>query len=596
MPLPLQQRPQAIATAPARGPRPLRSLRVAWFLLRCAALVVVHVLTHRFSSHAARVRRARAVRRGIEDLGGLWYKAGQLLGLRRDIFPEELCDELIELQDLADGFDEASVRAVFEREFGRQPEELFAEFQLAPIAAGSVGQVHTASTWDGMKVAVKVQRPEIDRVFQADFRYIRVIAVILTRLNWLRHGRWDEMLWELERMMASELDYRFEAANIRRMRRTLRAHKVYVPRVLSRFTTKRVLVMEYVQGAFMSDFIRAAIADPSGVAAWCVENDIDPELVGWRLYQTHTRQVYEDNLFHSDLHPGNIVLLKGSRLALIDFGSIGSIEASKLRKYYMIFQAVARGDFNKVADLFFLLTMGLPAVNTEEVKGDIIRVMRTWESRTSVRELPYHEKSLSHAMNEIARVFREHRIPIAWELMTVNRAELTLDFSLMYLMPNADYHQLIRRYERKARRRMLSRVFDYDQIPDRILEWSAASSLPGYLSENVQFDSDFLRKRALSFEYQLGGASFAGKTLASLLARVTALLVVLCVLALTEHWLSWWPGEQAATLIDRLIPFLTDQPDGIWVLTILGLFYVQRVLRALTRRIGTDPDEIRRTI
>jgi ubiquinone biosynthesis protein len=581
---------------PARPPRPLRSLRIAWFVVRCLWLVVAHLLTRRFGARAGRVRRARAFRRGIEDLGGLWYKAGQLLGLRRDIFPEAFCDELLGLQDLADGFDEASVRAVFDAEHGRQPEELFARFDFQPIAAGSVGQVHRAVTRDGAKVAVKVQRPYVDRLFRADFRYIRTIAVVLVRLNWLRHGRWDEMLWELERMMASELDYRFEAANIRRMRRTLRAHKVRAPRVLSRYTTERVLVMEYIEGVFMSDFIRAAIADPAAVASWCAENDVDPELVGWRLYQTHTRQVYEDNLFHSDLHPGNIVLLRGSRLALIDFGSIGSIEASKLRKYYLIFRAVAERDFNKVADLFFLLTTGLPAVNTEEVKGDIVRVMRTWESRTGVRELPYHEKSLSHAMNEVARVFREHRIPIAWELMTVNRAELTLDFSLMYLIPNADYHQLIRRYERKARRRMLSRVFDHDQIPNRILEWSAASSLPGYFAENIQLDSEFIRKRAMSFEYQLSGMSFAGKTLVSLLAKATAALAVLVVLALTQRWVSWWPGEQATKAIDWLIPPLADQPDGVWLLGIVALVYVQRVLRALGSRIGADPEEIRRTI
>jgi ubiquinone biosynthesis protein len=585
-PLPMELRRSTVAIGPARGSRPLRSIRVLGFLIRCALMFSAHLVTRRFDNRVARIRRARAFRDGIENLGGLWIKAGQLLGLRRDIFPEEFCDELSGLQDLADGFEEAAVRAVFHEELERQPEELFAEFDLVPVAAGSVGQVHTAITKQGLKVAVKVQRPEVQRVFQADFRYMRAIVWILVHLRLLRHGRWKEMLWELEQMMVTELDYRYEAANIRRMRQTLRAHKVVAPVVLSQFTTKRLLVMEYIEGVFMSDFIRAAVADPAAVAAWCSENNIDPRLVGWRLYQTHTRQVYEDNLFHSDLHPGNVVLLTDSRLALIDFGSIGSIDASKLSKYYMIFQAVAERDFNKVADLFLLLITGLPPINTDEVKSAIVRVMRTWEARTFVRDLPYHEKSLSHTMNEIARVFREHRVPIAWEFMRVNRAELTLDFSLMYLMPDANYYELIRRYERKARRRALRRAFEHDNVPDRVLELTAASrAVPMYFAENLQLDAEWVRRRGLNFEQSLGAASFGWKTVVRIAAAMVAALIGLLVLAFSERWVHSWVGEEAAKLINSLAPGLMEQSTAVWLLAIAGLWYVYHVLHELRRRI-----------
>lgn len=586
-PLPGEFRRPAVKTCPARAPGPLRFIRVLWFLACCIVMLAGQLATRHFQTRAGGLQRGRSLRKGMEDLGGLWIKAGQLLGLRRDIFPEEICDALSELQDLTDGFDISSIRTLFDKEFGRQPEYMFAEFDPVPIASGSVGQVHVALTHQGLKVAVKLQRPYVDHIFQADLRYIRTIVWVLTSLRWLPHARWKEMLWELEQMMTAELDYRFEAANIRRMRKTLRTHKVVAPAVLSQFTTKRILVMEYIEGTFMSDFIRAVVADPGAVAAWCAENDVNPRLAGWRLYQTHTRQVYEDNLFHSDLHPGNIVLLKGGRLALIDFGSIGSIDASSLRKYYMIFQAVAERDFNKVADLFLLLATGLPAIDTGEVKSAIIRVMRMWESRTSVRELPYHEKSLTHAMNEIARVFRKHRIPVAWEFMRVNRAELTLDFSLMYLMPDADYHALIRRYERKAKRRALRQALDYEQIPDYILQAAVARTIPNYWYENVQFDAEWIRKRSLSFE-QLPGvsaASFVARAIMLLLAVATTVLSVLLILAYSQLWVSWWLGGRATEVISALFPGLEEQSRAVWAIVIIAALYLGHVVRALRRRI-----------
>jgi ubiquinone biosynthesis protein len=549
-------------------------------------MLVAHLATRRFDLPTVRAKRARAFRRGIEDLGGLWYKAGQLLGLRRDVFPEEFCDELSQLQDVADGFDGQAVNACFVEAFGQRPDHLFARFDMMPIAAGSVGQVHSAITRQGLRVAVKVQRPYVQQVFQSDLRYINGIVSLFVFFGWFPQGRWRDMLWELKQMMASELDYRFEAANISRMRKTLRAQKVLAPRVLDEFTTRRILVMEYIDGAFMSDFIRAAVADPEAVAAWCDENDINPSVAGWRLYQTHTRQVYEDNLFHSDLHPGNIVLLRGGRLGLIDFGSIGSIEASKLRKYYLIFQAVAVRDFNKVADVFLLLSTPLPEVHTDEVKSDIVRVMRDWETRSTVPELPYHEKSLSRAMNEIARVFRKYRIPIEWELMRVNRAELTLDLSLMYLMPNANYHKLIRRYERKAKRRALRQVFDHSNTSDRVLEFAAAAStLTEYVAENMQFDAEWVRKRARSFEDLPSGGAFAVKKIVSFLGMMTVAAVVVLLLAYTERWMPWWLGMKAADLTNRSVPLLRDKNDAVWILAIIGLLYLWYVLRAVRRRI-----------
>src|SRR5207302_10241281 len=114
---------------------------------------------------------------------------------------------------------------------------------------------------------------------------------------------WGELLWELNQILAEEIDYRYEAASTQRMRRTLRKHAIYVPKVFLQYCTRRVLVTEFLHAVLMADFIRMLHTDPMRGKAWCAQNNVKPRVLATRLFNSLWRQLLEDNLFHGDLHP-----------------------------------------------------------------------------------------------------------------------------------------------------------------------------------------------------------------------------------------------------------------------------------------------------
>jgi ubiquinone biosynthesis protein len=217
-------------------------------------------------------------------MGGLWIKVGQLLSMRADLLPAEVCDELARLQDFNEGFPFERVQRVVEEDLGHPLGQSFSEFDPSPFAAASIAQVHRARLKsEAVWTAVKVQMPDAAANFKSDLLVVRFMVWLLARLAIKPHVRWSEMLWEVECAIREELDYRYEATNMRRMRKRLRKHGVYVPKVFTQYSTKRVLVMEYVEGVLMSDYIKARHTNPERLEAWEQANDVCPRKVAKRL-------------------------------------------------------------------------------------------------------------------------------------------------------------------------------------------------------------------------------------------------------------------------------------------------------------------------
>ena len=323
---------------------------------------------------------------------------------------------------------------------GASIEDLFEEFEPLPFAAASVAQIHMARlTGQSVWVAVKVQRPYLGESFHREMSFVRGLVAIIRRLWFVPNLHWDEMLWELNQILAEELDFRFEAASTQRMRANLREHAIYVPKVFLRYSSKRVLVTEFISAVLMADFIRTLHTDPLRVEAWCRANNFNMRRVGRRLYNSMWRQMLEDNLFHGDMHPGNIILLRDSRIALIDFGSTGALEREYQKKYQMLIRAMADTDFAKAADLLFMLSGALPPKDLNEVKQKLIRAFRSWYLRAYANGLPYREKSMTNVANDLIKILFQHECSADWSFLRITRAQETLDQSLMHLHPNANY-------------------------------------------------------------------------------------------------------------------------------------------------------------
>lgn len=531
----------------------------------------------------------RLVRAFLERMGTVWIKAGQILSLHSDLLPADFCLELSRLRDrgVAFPFDEA--RRIVEDELGGPLERYFEGFAETPFAATSIAQLHRARLRSkGVEVAVKIQQPGAAHAFNADFRLIRGLAAVLDRLAIPRHMQWSGLCRELHTMMTRELDFAYEASSLRRLRRTLRRHGVYVPTVFIRYSRTRVLVMEYIQAALMSDLIDLRQRDPMRLARWLQANNIEPRRVGRRLFDSVLRQVLEDNLFHGDLHPHNLVLLRNSRLAVIDCRSVGSLEVERLARHALYLRAIAESEFAMAADVQFLLSTRLPIVDLAEVKEELIRVWRTWEGRTHIRALPYDERSLTAMFEGVNQVVSRHRFAVQWSLSRLARTFANLDISLKHLHPTLNATRWLRRYFTRAAAR--GRRDRSRKMPRRATRAVvAAARLPRMFSESTVLQQGIVRRQAQVLE---GSTTKAGELLAAVL-RYTALLLLLAGAMLLGAFvdrqgladIARVGGAQLAGVIRMLPPW----SPWVWLAAAAAVLLARRSASGLARRLAQKP-------
>lgn len=426
-------------------------LRIAWL-----GFELLHLwLTRRFTLEYLYV----GIRELIEGLSGLWIKAGQLASLRIDLFPLELCRELAKLQNRATGFSTDQVRKILQDELRRPLGSVFDHFEERPLAAASIGQVHRAHLREeDLWVAVKVQRPNIAEVYARDVELMRLFASFLKFIGFFPHARWHEAVWEIELVMVEELDYRYEGAYAKQMRRSLRPHGILAPRIHAKYTTSRVLVMEFMQGALMSDYLELASRDPAAAKVWRKQNGIKPKKLATTLLRSLMWQIFEDNLFHGDLHPGNIMLLRGGKCALIDFGTCGFTEAAFLHKWQELFRSFGTRELTRIADLYFAICAASPIGDLRPVREEMIHSIHEWAVRAGVSVLPFGEKSVDNIAVTITKILVGHKFEMGWAYLRIRRALASLDASVMELYPTINYPGLSRDYFQDALNRAVNRA------------------------------------------------------------------------------------------------------------------------------------------
>jgi ubiquinone biosynthesis protein len=548
----------------------------SWLLLRVGWLWALGGLTED--------RLGELLRRFCQHMGVLWIKVGQLISMRADMAPAGVRAQLAHLLDRVHGFAGDVAVARIEAELGAPLDRHFSQFDPVPVAAASIGQVHRARLrGERVWVAVKVRRPDVVRVAKRD---LALVAWLVRVLEWLRfkpEARWRDMFWELQEAMLEELDYRYEASNMRRLRRSLARHGIHVPHVFARYCTPALLIMEYIEGVLMSDYVAAAQADPTGLAAWRRVNHVDPLRVARRLLHSGFRQTFEENLFHGDLHPGNIVLLRDSRLAFLDFGTLGSLERDLTAKVDQYMQALGTRQYSKVVDLYFLFAPGLPPINLAECKTEMIRRLQAWDLRTRVPDLPFEEKSFNAIQDELALFASSYGVAPTWSFFRLTRTMATMDASLRVLIPRVNFHRLVRGYYRRRAARLRRRAA-------RMLRTGGASvrdwwDMQDRLLDDLRFRAAIVRRAAQVFEHTTSRIALFFSRLFGRLANVLLLAAVVFLLAaLSQHW----PEGPVRLLPDGLIAALGHLPSldaQVWVLVLCGLLYGWRQFAVLARRL-----------
>jgi len=263
-----------------------------------------------------KLSRPERVRMAMEELGPTFIKLGQILSTRTDLIPLEYVQELSKLQDNVPSFPYDDVKAIIKSETGRFPEEIFRFFDETPFAAASLGQVHKAALSETeQEVAVKVQRPGIQKIIEVDLEIMLHIASLMERnLEGMGALRPTRIVGEFSRSMENEVDYTVEASHIEQFARQFHDEPtIYVPRVFRELTTKRILTMEYIDG------IKASSLDE------LKHKEYDVKEIADRGVDLIMKQIFVHGFYHADPHPGNIFILPNTILCFLDFGMMGRI-------------------------------------------------------------------------------------------------------------------------------------------------------------------------------------------------------------------------------------------------------------------------------
>lgn len=387
-----------------------------------------------------RAALALSLRRALEEGGVTFTKLGQLLSTRRDLLPEEFTSELAQLQDRAEPAPWEQVEQVIAQSLRVPAEEVFAELQPEPAAAASIAQVHRArlrgGDGPGAEVAVKVQRPGIRATVEQDLDILQRMAVTLEhRARWARAVGVAGVARGFAAAMREELDFRVEARNMAAIAVTWAGQQravgssvsVVLPAVHEQLCTEHVLVIEWLDGVSL----RAAgpLIDDRG---------LDRAELARVLLRSMVYQITEGGVFHADPHPGNVLLLTDGRLALIDFGSAGRLDAQQRSALQNLVLALGRADPAALRDALLELVTRTDVIDEQQLERALGQFM--------ARHLAGGTGAVAEMFTDLFRLASRFELAVPPEIATVLRALATLEGTLTLVTPGLDIAAEARAY------------------------------------------------------------------------------------------------------------------------------------------------------
>jgi len=378
----------------------------------------------RHGGSASRTGISRRLRRACERLGPTYIKLGQIISSGQGILPDELVAEFAGLRDQVPAEPFEAVRRVVEQELGRPLSEVFAHFDGEPTAAASIAQVHMATLLTGEEVAVKVQRPEIDRLLQQDIAVMAWLAPLLSRrIDILKIMNLPAVIELFAETVVEELDFRLEAENMLDIALVLdRAgqRSIVVPRPHPTLVTRKVLVMERMTGFAVTDLsgMRAAGVDTAGVVRACLVSVLE----GAMIY----------GVFHGDLHGGNLLIQSDGRVALLDYGITGRLDDRRRVVLLRMLLAAMTGDHRSVLAGYQELGAISPDADLDEFLREIPMDRPVVDSANAGADQMIAE------MRRVTKALLKHGARLPKELMLFMKDFMFIDGAIGTLAPDLD--------------------------------------------------------------------------------------------------------------------------------------------------------------
>lgn len=461
---------------------------------------------------ALQYSRFERIRMAAEELGPTFVKLAQVLSNRPDIIPDGLVKEFEKLQDRVPPFDGETARNMVELEIGRPIEEVFQWFNDVPLASASIGQVHRACLIDGTEVVVKVQRPEVQATVERDLQLLQEIVKRSDR--YLRKQgvlNAQDIVNVFERSMSKELDYTNEARNIQKFREFYKDRKdFYIPRVFRKYSTGKVLIIEFVSGC--------RFTDKKQLREWGLDIKKTVE-TGLNIYLA---QIFEYGYFHADPHPGNVLVRQDGTICLIDFGMVGQLSKRDKVAFANVFVSMAKEDARKMA-----LSMKKLAIS------DNVKDMRALETDLQgliddYATLDVSEASIAELTTQLQKVMLRYQMVVPAGIFLIFRALAILEGIGKIMYPQLKTYDYIKPYGRKIVEEQLSPENIWSEIQYRGEQISSfLSGIPVDLKEIMQQT----RSGKIHFEVELQGYGYLLKKLDSITNRLV-LTFIICSLIL----------------------------------------------------------------
>jgi predicted unusual protein kinase regulating ubiquinone biosynthesis (AarF/ABC1/UbiB family) len=358
-----------------------------------------------------RKKQAAWIRESLLELGPTFIKVGQLFSTRADLFPVEYVAELSKLQDQVPAFTYEQACTIIETDFGKSVPELFQSFDPIPLAAASLGQVHKARLNTGEDVVVKIQRPGLKKPFTIDLAILKKIAQYFqNHPKWGKGRDWTGIYEECCRILWEETDYLNEGRNADTFRRNFRGEDwVNVPRVYWRYTSPRVLTLEYLPGIKISHYEALEAAG------------LDRKLLARLGAQAYLQQLLNDGFFHADPHPGNIAVNSDGSLIFYDFGMMGQIKTNVREKLMQTLFGIAQKDADRVVSSLIDLGALTPTSDMGAVRRSIQYMLDNFMDK------PFEEQSVAAISDDLYDIAYDQPFRFPATFTFVMRAFSTLE-------------------------------------------------------------------------------------------------------------------------------------------------------------------------
>ncbi|HLF97085.1 MAG TPA: AarF/UbiB family protein [Methylococcaceae bacterium] len=367
-------------------------------------------LRWKYAAEQARLEMPQRVRMALEEMGPTFIKLGQIMGTRVDLFPPDWIRELEKLQRRVPPVHFDSLRRELESDLGAPVERMFARFDFRPLAAASIAQVHRARLHDGTEVVVKIRRPGIQRVVDADLRLMDKLAKLLEfEFPELENFHPREIVRQFGLSIHREMNFVNECRNTDRMGDLFRDDpSIVIPRIYWDYVNERVAVQDYIEGVTGLDpgAVEAAGLDRRVLAA-----------VGARAV---LRMILVEGFFHADPHDGNLLYLPGNRIAFIDFGMTGRLSATRRNQVVNLLYGIIEQDAPGTADVL-LDWSGASDVDPDRLIVDMDNFIDSYHGA------PLKQISLTDMLSDLTRLMRQHHLSLPSDLALLFRALVALD-------------------------------------------------------------------------------------------------------------------------------------------------------------------------